>query len=755
MDEITPDLSVLQEEQTEPVDNLEEDQAEDEAPDEEELKEELDRAFKQLIELAEREDEDLRFPLLRGWKRNDLYMNNIQTIFFDEIARDYRTLDSIMNEMDGNGNSSDIKTVNYYKAYAESIIAALSVQAPNTQFMPDDAEDPEDVETSKAYSKIEELVSKHNNAGLMLIKALTLLYNCGVIFAHNYYREDPNYGTTREPKTTAQVPKSYADLRCKQCGVVVDSGVPMETQPEASTIDCPECGYQGPPDLIVRIEHEDEVTEWADTPKGRSHFDIYGPTYVKAPLYARNQGNMGYLILRLEEHIAKLRTIYPEEELTQGGGDNVRYERWSRLPIQYKGTAPKELTTIRYCWFRPWYYANLEEDLIQLVSNKYPKGVMVAIVGDQIVEARHANIDDEWTASFDPKANFLHAEPAGNAVIPIQDAKNDLFNLGLQSIEYGIPETFVHPKTLNLDNYAKSGATPGMMTQALPPGPDKTLSDGFYTVKAATLSNEYTTFDRNLDQTGQFVSGAMPSIWGGATKVSGDSTASEAAQSRSQSLQRLQLIWESVSVFWSSMMFKCVKDYAQHLRSDDKFTKSENGTFINVWINKSSLQGKVGHVEPELTGSLPQSWAQKKDFVMKLIEMQNPEVGAILLHPNNSELVKRATGMNDLYVPGENDRNKQYQEYYLLSKSQPVSETEGSIPIDIDVDDHMVHMQVLKNILVSAQGIALYIENPSGYQNCILHYRQHQMATQAMTMAPNSGTGVNEPPPSATDTNQG
>ena len=64
-------------------------------------------------------------------------------------------------------------------------------------------------------------------------------------------------------------------------------------------------------------------------------------------------------------------------------------------------------------------------------------------------------------------------------------------------------------------------------------------------------------------------------------------------------------------------------------------------------------------------------------------------------------------------------------------------------------------MQVLKNILVSSKGINLYKTNPMAYQNCILHYRQHQMAIQAKTMAPSGMTGINEPPESSSGTTQG
>jgi hypothetical protein len=697
----------------------------------------------EMFQAAEKEDEDLRYRLIQIWKRNDYYFNNIQNIFFDAVARDYRTIDSAVAEMVKMGDVDDIKTINIYRAFAESIISALSVQPPNINYTPDDADEPEDRETADAYTKISELVGMHNNANLMLIKALTILFNCGVIAGHNYYKTDPKYGTIQVPKTTQQIEKHLIDLVCPECSQIIEEDLPGPlTGNESANVTCPQCKYQGAPEPIPHVEQVNEVTDYENTPKGRSGFDIFGPTYVKLPLYARRQENCGYLILRLEEHVSKFRQVYDNSEIRSGGGDTYLYERWGRIPPEYYGTLPTNLTTARYGWFRPsWYYhPDLNEDKTAILKQKFPNGVKVTVIDQEVMEYENGDLDDEWTISFDPRANFIHAEPAGNSLVPVQDAKNDTFNLGLQSIEYGIPETFAHPKTLNFQKYNQTRATPGMVTPAMPPAPDKNLSDGFYSLKTATLSNEYIEFDKSLDQIGQFVSAAMPGIWGGALK-SGETTASEASDSRSMALQRLQITWQMVSVFWPTMIHKCATDFARNLREDERYTKKQNGTAINVWIRKSSLAGKVGEVQPELSGQLPQTWAQKKAFIMQLVQLlpTSPQVAAILLHPSNLEILKETVGMPEFYVPGEHDRNKQYQEFYFMSNGKPA-------PIDLDVDDHEVHKQVLKTILVSPVGVSLYTDNPQAYQMCIEHYRQHELAEQAHTMAASGKTGVGEPP---------
>lgn len=720
----------------------------------EELEEELDTLIKEIVIKAEKEDEDLRYPLLARAKRNELYFNNIQKIVYDEVAHDYRSLEDAAKEIENLAGSGDIKQNNIYRAFAESLIAALSVATPAVEFSPDDADDPDDVETAHCYSKISELVGRHNSAALMLIKALTILFNQGVVAGYNYYKNDPSFGTIKKIRNTKALEVKVADLRCAECSELLDSSVPVEQLQQQQPYECYTCGNSAPPAVFERIENQGEVTEYENTPKGRSLYDVFGFTYVKLPLYARKQEDCGYLVLRLDDHVAKFKAVYNDDTIQSGGGDVTLYERWARVPTAYSGAVPVHLTTARYAWIRPWYYWVLEDqEKIDLLLSKYPTGFMATIIGDKVVDKDHEKFDDRWTITFDPRSNFIHAEAAGNALIPMQDAENDIFNLGLQSIEYGIPETFAHPKTVNFTAYKQSAHAVGMLTPAMPPGADKSLADGFHTIKAATMSNEYTAFAQSLTQKAQFTTGAFPSIFGGAMQQ-GSQTATEYTESRARALQRLQLVWQMVSVFWGKLTYKSVLLFAQNLQEDEKFSKKEKGTYVNVIIEKEKLRGKAGHIEPEVNGQLPQSWAQKKDLFMSLIQMQIPEVGQILMHPNNAENLKLIAGMPDLYIPGENDRTKQYLEYYELSMGEPMG-NQSSVPIDLEVDDHLVHMQVLKNILVSPIGMQLYKTNVLGYNNAIAHYKEHEMAYQAKSLEQSGKTGPGTSAESATDTSQG
>src|SRR5436305_10770886 len=86
--------------------------------------ERIDTLLKTLVEEAEREDQDIRRRPLREAKRNECYFANMQKFFYDEVARDYRTLESVVKEIE---ELEDIKQINIYRPFLESLIAALSV----------------------------------------------------------------------------------------------------------------------------------------------------------------------------------------------------------------------------------------------------------------------------------------------------------------------------------------------------------------------------------------------------------------------------------------------------------------------------------------------------------------------------------------------------------------------------------------------------------------------------------------------------
>jgi hypothetical protein len=72
-----------------------------------------------------------------------------------------------------------------------------------------------------------------------------------------------------------------------------------------------------------------------------------------------------------------------------------------------------------------------------------------------------------------------------------------------------------------------------------------------------------------------------------------------------------------------------------------------------------------------------------------------------------------------------------------------------SIPVDMDVDNHKVEADVCRSYLVGEAGRLLKVENPDGYQNVLLHMKEHiQAAQQIATMNGPAPMPQGQQPPS-------
>src|SRR5690348_17704787 len=152
----------------------------------ENLPENLQAILKELLKKYESENSWVRKRQIMQWKKNDRFWHGIQFIFWSETNQDWMApietsfYNSETDNEDMNGPFYDY-VVNIYKAHGEAIIAALSAQIPAVRFPPDNADSVEDQETSKTFSKIADLIQKHNQAKRILLQALLMLWNQGIV----------------------------------------------------------------------------------------------------------------------------------------------------------------------------------------------------------------------------------------------------------------------------------------------------------------------------------------------------------------------------------------------------------------------------------------------------------------------------------------------------------------------------------------------------------------------------------------------
>jgi len=741
-----------------------------------EVPEEIQRLLKEVVDHFDKEDRYVRERQIRLWKKLKYYWAGFQRLWWSEVAHDWRVFDVNFTAETNQSTDSSFydKPVNIFRAYLESIIAALSVTIPSIECVPDDADSALDISTAKAGDKIADLICKHNDASILWVHALFLLCTEGMVAAHSYTKEDYSFGSYTVPKYKDE--ETEQEIRiCPNCKVqIADAELSQmeldEYHPDEDDVEshdllrnegalCPQCLQQVEPELQKQKLVIPRFIGTTEKPKSRQCIEVFGGLFVKVPNYARFQKDCPYLIFAYETHYSNAIERYPDlrdkftgqSKIGPGsGGMYDPYERWGRISTQYFGEYPINVTTIRNCWLRPSSFnvLNDEKDVDKL-KKLYPDGAKVVFANDMFAEAENSCLDDEWTLTRNPLSDYIHYDPLGLLLTSIQEITNDLISLTVQTIEHGIPQTMADPSVLDFESYRQSEVSPGSVIPATAKT-GKSLADGFYSFKSASLSSEVLPFGQEIQELGQVVSGALPSIFGGSQAGAGGKTASGYSMSRNTALQRLQTPWKMLNVWWKEIFGKVIPAYMKEVQDDERWVeKDNNGNFINVFLHKAEMEGKIGSVELESSDQLPTTWGQKKDAIMQLLQAGNPEVMAALSAPENINMLAEAIGLDDFIFPGEDDRQKQYEEISVLTQSEPFMDATGqevsSVQVEPLVDNHEVEAGICRRWLVSDAGRLAKTENPSGYKNVLLHMKMHMDALQAMQPPPPMGPPTKQP----------
>ena len=708
-----------------------------------------------LLSLCEREDEAVHYSWIRKAKRLELYFNNIVTLFWDDTSADWAIPDWDEKEADG----VPPRIINIYRPHGESIIAALSVGVPSVLFFPTDADNADDIDKSENFSALAKIIQKHNKAKLLYIKILSIFFNQGTPFVYTYAKKDKKFGFYQVEESALEEQTSY-NHSCPTCGYDFGEGG-MEP---VSNIPCQSCGQTITTEVTPQTVQV-SVPIQVDKEKSRIVIDPFGVLNVKVPYSARTQEHVGFLILKFDQSIASLRSIFcvpgpnGEEPLVEDVASSTAdtsVDSTIRYPSVYLNNQPQNTAVVKCVWYRPWQFElvtgkadSVNRDIVDQIKKKYPEGCYVIYIGNEPVEINGENLDEHWTIGLDPRSSSIHAEPLGTNLAMIQDINAEIDELELQTMEHGISELFIASDAIDFNKYSDNQAKPGNVTQAFKE-PGKNIGDNFYETKTATLSPEIAGLTAKYKNLAEFVTGDFPTVYGGA--VPGSSTATEYTKSQNQALQRLGTISTIASFLWADVLDKAVREYANLLEYDEKMVDKTAAGYQSTTVDHMALKrGDVGSCEPEFSELLPVSSGQIKDTLMGLMQVKDPMVMALITHPQNNELVKKALGIPELYIPGINDRTKQYREISLLMEGQPQPSPNSPLGMESSIapeefDDHMVEMEVCKVWLNSSKGQKAKNENPGGYQNVVLHWKAHQMMLQMRTQTPNETPQGQEPP---------
>jgi len=578
-----------------------------------------------------------------------------------------------------------------------------------------------------------------------------------------------------EPPHSTSVP-SVGDLRqrendpsvampCAECGALPTEGdfvaAEMITVPAAQT--------------RLRVANGQEV------------ITIVGALELKTPPWANEMAEYPYLQWNMEVHLARLRAAYPHAADKIGSpvaASMQEYERLARLaqsqggPVTEGGDYNINLITFQRTWLRPWAFFALDDkalrdELLQL----FPDGAYAAFAGDVYCESRNENMDDHWRVMHALPGDGSSGRPAlGDALISVQERFNTLSNLQIETYEYGIPPIYADSEVLDFDSLQSQTAEPGAHYPARAK-PGQSLASGFFQPDAASVPPDLAEHAANLmGPVAQFLTGAFPALFGGA--MSNNDTAAGYSMARDQAMGRIGLVWRRMKFFHADVMGLAVDCFRRNRPNDVEVTLLGAGAaFESKWIRLADLKGNLFSY-PETDEQYPTLWSQQRGVLLQLMGSPDPQIQAMLSNPENLALVKRLIGLEELVIPDEESRTKQYREIAQMVGEAPivvrsdgssgagVSPANSAAPAETDdrrregrasqpeatveltlpsvmpdqfADNHAVELEACMRWFSSDAGQVAKIEAPAGYANVRAHamfhreylLKQQQQAAQA------------------------
>lgn len=742
----------------------------------------IGKASKIIFDHANKECDEKRKYMTPIWKRAEYYWNDIQDIFLRADTGEWSTYDEEDGETVYDAIEDNNKIVNNYRAEGESIIAAATIGNLSIRFFPENADNPIDLDKARSFSDKSDYVQRVNNIKELRRKAFKIRWNQGLVASYCHFKKDKKRFGSVTKDIVAIKTVAYLDKKCLDCGDI-QNGQPIENpedlaaailppdpnlppdplaeQPIPEQPICESCGganiQENPRTEQIPYKDGEEKID-----RGCTIIDIYSPLQFKVPHYATNASEINYVILEHEIHYATARALYPKYASKIHPNQIKRDESSDRTQADnYGDLSSNNLVTIQRFWCKPDMYNVLEEGNTEYSADKllkkYPDGKFATFINDELVDCVNEDMDESWTFLESSLDSHVYMKALGNSRIPIQDMENDLVFITMDTIRHSIGETFYDSRVIDRRAYKERMSKPGDMTPVNNVRANANIGEYFYSTKNASLSREVDAFLKYLETKGQFVSGALPSLYGGMFDA-GSKTLGVYEQSRQQALQRVAIPANGIDDFLAVTIHKATELYDKNMEGDEIFSVEAGNSYNNVTLRKSAPGAKIARVETVKSEQFPVTWEQKRAFVIELLEKQLDPVTQTIFSTDNISLMARIIGIPELKVPGEADRNKQLHEIQELLKSEPQMDPNAQVdpanpqgqPIptvmpDIDVDNHGVHIDTVISWAVSPEGIREKVANPGGYANVIMHMIQHKNMAMAMAPKETSEEGKEKP----------
>ncbi len=718
------------------------------------LTEDLEKELCSVVSEFERESHATWRAMFREFLEAESFWKDQQSGYYDHEHGVFRVPNLKDLASSDEGGSRFQFVTNIYRALGWTIISILGQKLPTTIFLPADYTNVNDVVAARTASDVVPIIERNNKTSLLHMKAVYHLFTGGIFGGFvRFVADGDRYGYATVPDMSM-----VSLAKCPTCGAYLPAttGVPLT---------CPDCGSPVPPDAVTSMQAP-TVGTTKQVAKGQEVVTVHGPLELRLPPWVQDQADMPYIGLVNEVHISTTRAVYGDRAkgVTGGFGPGGSYDsgdRFARLAlfeptVGYYSVSNTNLVTIKRFWLRrSALYLIKDKTKREALLGIFSKGAYIAIAEQStLLDARDESMDDHWRVCRAMEGHGMFTPALGQSAISIQKRLNTLMNFVMEWVEFSAAGqgTFVNAGIVSIEALRKQRRAPGMLYPVKAPA-GTPIGNLIHTDNPSPISGDVFRHINDLDGFGQQLTGAVPTVSGGTEQSLKPTTY---LADREQALGKMFVPWQHLRNFWSDIMWLGVKCFAANRTDDEKYSipgQSSAAEIVNRNVMLDSLEGEFD-AYPETNEAFPRLWYQQQAMFLQLMQTQDPAIQEILGNVRNYPYAKAMLGMPNLYVPNENDHAKQQLEIAQLLTQQPIPGVDPatgaptllpSIPPDEFEDNHLEHMNTVKEWAVSNEGIRAKGENLPGYQNVIAHGKAHysiMLAQAAQAAPPPEGPGA-------------
>src|SRR6266850_483258 len=497
-----------------------------------EISEELQNRIRDLLLSMEMDDEVPRRYEIREILKRRLFFRGEQYWWWNADQGMWMPPTQVpMGDMNDFEQPAFQHVTNIVQATLLGLCSVLSQNNTQSNFSPQKASDPKDVQTAKNASKVTDLIHRNNDWPNMVDQQTYFMGTDGFIGSYSRYVSDgEKFGhDERDVLEPTEVPVGPPTVQCQNCGYSEEGTT--DTQPI-----CPDCG-QPMTDVPAPTATVPKKTGSIKIPRGQEVVTVVPALQLKRTMWADEQSEFLYLDWITDLHKSVAMATYPEKAdkiASAAGGESDggtvnTYERIARRLLylgsgRHTGVMLKDLGTFRRAWIRTkafWGIAGHHDGekvpctRCQLLS-AFPEGCHVVLFNDVFCEARNESMDEKWETMHTMPGEGQLRETLISAIMPIQEQLNDAINLLFEICMYGVPEGFGSEKLLDFEARSKQVASAGNLTPVNTDGQDIRASLLFTpAVEPSVGMMKY--IDMLLNSIPQMLSGYFPALYGGDT----------------------------------------------------------------------------------------------------------------------------------------------------------------------------------------------------------------------------------------------